>query len=133
MLLFLTSLIPAGAGAAELVVVAHPAIPETTIDNKDVQRIFLGKQTQWRDDTTIVPVMLKSDPLHDDFIERFVGRSVPRFVTYWRQMVFTGKGVPPKLFASESELIDFVAATPGSVGFTSAKADMAGVKILLSD
>lgn len=124
---------PGTATAADLVIIANLDVDETAIDSKDLQRIYLGKQTQWRDDTSIVPVMLKSGPLHDEFIEIYVDRSVQRFVTYWRQMVFTGKGIPPKSFAQESELVEYVATTPGSVGFASAAANVSDVKILSLD
>ena len=63
-------------------------------------------------------------------IEDYIERSVQRFVTYWRQMVFTCKGVPPKSFGSEAELVDFVARTPGSVGFASPSANVSEVKVL---
>ncbi len=124
---------PDAAVAADLVIIANPGVAETAIDSRDLQRIYLGKQTQWQDDTSIVPVMLKSGPLHDVFIEDFVDRSVQRFVTYWRQMVFTGKGIPPKSFVQESELVAYVASTPGSVGFASAAANVSGVKVLSLD
>jgi ABC-type phosphate transport system substrate-binding protein len=124
---------PAVGAAADLVIIANPGVAEYAIDSRDLQRIYLGKQTQWRDDTSIVPVMLKSGPLHDEFIERYIDRSVQRFVTYWRQRVFTGKGVPPKSFVQESELVAYVASTPGSVGFASAAANVSGVKVLALD
>ena len=114
----------------DLVIIANPDLDDNSIGPRDLQRIYLGKQTQWKDDTSIVPVMLKSGPLHDEFIEGYIDRSVQRFVTYWRQMVFTGKGVPPKSFASESDLVDFVARTPGSVGYVSSSANVSSVKKL---
>ncbi len=114
----------------DLVIIANPNLADNSIGQRDLQRIYLGKQTLWKDDTSIVPVMLKSGPLHDEFIEGYIDRSVPRFVTYWRQMVFTGKGVPPKSFASESELVDFVARTPGSVGYVSSATNVSSVKKL---
>lgn len=117
----------------QLLIIANPGISSTSIDYKDLQRIYLGKKTQWKDDISIVPVMLKSGPLHDGFIEDFLDRSVQRFATYWRQMVFTGKGVPPRSFEDESELVDFVARTPGSLGFASTSADVGDVKILTLD
>ena len=125
-----------GASAAtadDLVIIANPGLGENSIESKDLQRIYLGKQTRWNDDTSIVPVMMKSGPLHEVFIEKYVDRSVQRFVTYWRQMVFTGKGVPPRSFTQEAELVEFVARTPGSVGFASAEADTSGIKILQLD
>ena len=119
--------------AGEVVVVANPDLAEDVIARKDLQRIYLGKRTTWSDRTSIVPVMLKSGPLHEEFVEDLVGRSEHRFATYWRQMVFTGKGIPPKSFADEDEIISFVKATPGAVGYVSPSTDATGVKILTVD
>ena len=124
---------PVAAASDDLVIIANPGLDDNSIEQKDLQRIYLGKQTRWEDNTSIVPVMLKTGPLHDEFIEGYLERSVQRFVTYWRQMVFTGKGMPPKSFASESDLVDFVARTPGSVGFASAGANVSSVKVLAVD
>jgi ABC-type phosphate transport system substrate-binding protein len=121
------------SAAADLVIIANPGVAETALDTRDLQRIYLGKQTQWQDDSSIVPVMLKSGPLNDQFIENYIDRSVQRFVTYWRQMVFTGKGIPPKSFVQESDLVEYVASTPGSVGFASADTKVSGVKVLSLD
>ena len=134
-LLIVVSICPRfGPGVAvandDLVIIANPDLAGGAIEQRELQRIYLGKKTQWEDNTSIVPVMLKSGPLHDEFIEGYIDRSVQRFVTYWRQMVFTGKGMPPKSFASESDLIDFVAHTPGSVGFVSSSANVSSVKRL---
>ena len=121
---------PAAAANDELVIIANPDLNDNSIEQRELQRIYLGKLTLWKNDTSIVPVMLKSGPLHEEFIEGYIDRSVQRFVTYWRQMVFTGKGMPPKSFASESDLVDFVARTPGSVGYVSSSANVSSVKKL---
>ncbi len=117
--------------AAELVIIGNPDLPGPRLDAKDLERIYLGKQTRWENDEAIIPVMLKKGPVHDAFVEDFLGRSVHRFVTYWRQMVFTGKGIPPRGFANEQELVTFVAETPGALGYISAETAVAGVKVLL--
>ena len=134
-LLIMVSICPGfipGVAAAndDLVIIANPDLTGNAIEQRELQRIYLGKKTRWEDNTSIVPVMLKSGPLHDEFIEGYIDRSVQRFVTYWRQMVFTGKGIPPKSFASETDLVDFVASTPGSVGFVSSSANVSSVKKL---
>jgi ABC-type phosphate transport system substrate-binding protein len=113
-----------------LVVIANPGISLESIESKDLQRIYLGKKTMWEDGTSIVTVMTKNGSVHDRFIEDFLDRSVQRFATYWRQMVFTGKGVPPRSFVQEADLVSFVASTPGSLGFASVGADMSGVKVI---
>ncbi len=134
-LLIVASIYPGyGAGVAtandDLVIIANLDLTDNSIGQRELKRIYLGKQTKWGDGTSIVPVMLKSGPLHDEFIEGYIDRSVQRFVTYWRQMVFTGKGMPPKSFTSESDLVDFVARTPGSVGYVSSSANVSSVKKL---
>ena len=129
---WLSPLDPACA-AGEVVVVANSGVVEDVIAQKDLQRIYLGKRTAWSDHSSIVPVMLKTGLVHEEFIEDLVGRSEHRFATYWRQMVFTGRGIPPKSFATEDEIISFVKVTPGAVGYVSPSTDATGVKILTVD
>ena len=49
---------------------------------------------------------------------------------YYRSIVFTGKGVMPKSFERDSEVVKYVAKTKGAVGFVSSAADVTGVKVL---
>lgn len=121
------------AAAEDLLVIVNPGISLGSIEAKDLQRIYLGKKTLWEDGTTIVTVMPKEGTVHDRFIEDYLDRSVQRFATYWRQMVFTGKGVPPRSFVEEIDLVEFVASTPGSMGFASASADTSGVRVIPVD
>lgn len=130
----LTGLVLLGCAVAangqELVIIANPDLPGMSLDAKGLQRIYMGKQTRWHNDVAVVPVMLRAGPVHEAFVEAYLDRSPHRFVTYWRQMIFTGKGTPPRSFASEKELVAFVAATPGSVGYASASTETRDVKIL---
>ena len=117
----------------EVLVVVNPDVAEDAIDTKTLQRIYLGKKTTWLNKETIVPVMLKSGPVSKEFVEELVGRSEHRFASYWRQMVFTGKGVPPRSFDTEEEIVFFVKETPGAVGYVSPSTDVTGVKTLTVD
>jgi len=118
------------AASGEIVVIANPDVTLDDIAPKFLERIYLGKRTRWDDDRTIVPVMLKAGPTHEEFVETYLERSVHRFVTYWRQLVFTGKGVPPKSFGDEQALVAYVAGTAGAIGYVSEGNVAAGVKIL---
>ena len=120
----------ATAGGAELVIIGNENLSVPHLETKTLQRIYMGKQTRWSNDEPIVPVMLSAGPTHETFVESYLDRSAHRFVTYWRQMVFTGKGLPPRTFATETELVAFVARTPGALGYASAAAQTSGVKIL---
>ena len=115
---------------AGVVVVVYPDVPVETVGDQTLERIFLGKKTRWNDDLDVVPVMLKDGPVHDEFVEEHLDRSVSRFVTYWKQALFTGRGVPPRSFATEDELIFFVSRTPGAVGYVSDGTPVDGVRII---
>jgi ABC-type phosphate transport system substrate-binding protein len=130
LLLVSATLAPLGVRAAELVIIANSAQSGPNLEAKDLERIYMGKLSRWDNDEAIVPVMLKGGPVHEAFVKSYLDRSPHRFVTYWRQMIFTGKGTPPRSFASEEELIAFVAATPGSVGYASAVTVGQDVKIM---
>ena len=52
-------------------------------------------------------------------------------VTYWNRRLVEGKGRPPKVKASDSEVIAFVASKPGGIGYVSATIELPpGVRVL---
>jgi hypothetical protein len=78
-----------------------------------------------------VPVTLKGGPVHEVFLRNYVGEDPEEFRSQWRKVVFTGEGAMPKAFDSESALIEYVADTPGAVGYVSRISSQGGVRILV--
>ena len=128
----LLAAVPASAdGHQRVKLIAHPDVPDVECSEKNAQRIYLGKKTRWEGGLRIVPVMLRDGDVHEAFVEELLGRSVAKFEIYWKQAVFTGKGIPPQSFDDEGELMAYVAATPGAVGYVSRGARLRGVKELV--
>jgi hypothetical protein len=112
---------------AEPVVIVSSSVSDAV--NADmVQKIYLGKKSKWEDGSSITPVALQQGTVHDAFLEKFIKKTSSQFETYWKQMIFSGKGVPPKAFATEAELYDFVNKTPGAVGYVDSATPHEGVK-----
>jgi ABC-type phosphate transport system substrate-binding protein len=101
LVLFLVNFLTSEGVTRELVVIAHRDVEENSLDYQTLQRIYHGKKKQWSNKKNIVPVMLKSGPIHELFIEEVLKEIVHKFVTYWKQMLFTGRGIPPKSFIDE--------------------------------
>ena len=78
----------------------------------------------------VVPVLAKSGAAHEAFLRDCLGKSDAALSTYYRSLVFTGKGAMPKAFASDAELVEYVAKTKGAVGYVSAGTAASGVKTL---
>ena len=106
-----------GIAWADIVIIAHQDVPEITVTKKDLQEIFLGKRVQWKDNTAIHPVTVKDQKHHSVFLKQYVNKSSAKWNAHWKRMVFTGNGTPPKQFATQQELLDYVANTAGAIGY----------------
>lgn len=125
---------PATATADDLPnvkLIVNPDVPDLSCSEETAQRIYLGKKTRWEGGLNIVPVMLKDGDVHEAFVEELLDRSVAKFEIYWKQAIFTGKGIPPHAFDDEAALMAYVAETPGAVGYVSRDAELRGVKELV--
>jgi hypothetical protein len=77
---------------------------------------------------------LKGGAVHEVFLKNHVGERPEDFRAQWRKAVFTGQGAMPKVCDSESALIEYVAATPGAIGYASRilPQDLDKVKLLIA-
>jgi hypothetical protein len=107
------------ASAQDVVLVANKSVQISEIRNADVRAIFSGEKTRFADGSHAVPVTLKGGPAHEVFLRNHLGEGPDEFRAQWRKAVFTGQGTMPKAFDSESALIEYVAATPGALGYVS--------------
>lgn len=131
LLIVLLLTMAAGASVADdLVLVAHPDVPVDTISVRELQRIYLGKSTRWAGGERIKPVLLDAGSTLAMFIADYLDRTAENFSVYWKRMVFTGKGRPPRAFGDRAELAFYVRATPGAIGFLPATADRTGLKVV---
>jgi len=119
----------ASAIAGELVIV-NSSVSVTALDPDALKNIYLGNKSQWSDGTRIIPVMLERGPAHESFIKNVVKKSLAQFSSYWQQAIFTGKGQPPQSFASEAELVSYVAKTKGAIGYIGPSTAHEGVKVI---
>lgn len=106
--------------ATDPVVIANKDVATTSINQKLLVNIYLGKTTKWEDGSMIVPVLLQRGAIHEAFLSTYIKQSASQFNGFWTKAVFTGTGVPPKSFASEEELLNYVANTSGAIGYVSA-------------
>lgn len=114
---------PAAPAAAQetFTVVVHAANPVSTMTPVEVGYAFLGRIDTWGDGTAIEPVDLpEKDPTRAEFSRVIHGRSVDAIQAYWRQRVFTGKGLAPPVRSSPDDVIAFVASNPRAVGYVPA-------------
>jgi len=113
------------------VVVVHPKNPATSVNRKFLGDAFLKKATRWPNDDVIRPVDQAPDSaVRRRFTEDVLKRSVAAVRSYWQQIIFSGRDLPPPELASDEDVVRFVAKHEGGIGYVGADAVLSGVKAI---
>lgn len=107
------------ARAQEVVVVANKSVKAADVGSDELKDVFSGDKSSLKDGSHVIPVTLKGGAIHEAFLKKFLGKNDAAFRAAWRSLVFTGQGSMPKTFDTEAQLLDYVAATPGAIGYVS--------------
>jgi ABC-type phosphate transport system substrate-binding protein len=118
--------------AQRVVVVVNAANPVSTLTKNQVASIFLKKTLKWSNDTVVTPVNQERDAkIRDIFSREIHGRSASAMEAYWQIQIFSGKDVPPAVRANDTDVLAFVRARPGAIGYVSADTPLGdGVKVV---
>jgi ABC-type phosphate transport system substrate-binding protein len=121
---------PAAAAPAFRVIV-HPSNLATRLERKLVSDIFLKKVSRWSDQRAVAPVDLTpSAPARRSFSEDVHRRSVAAVRSYWQQILFSGRGVPPPELDSDAAVVRYVVSHPGAIGYVSGHADVGAARVV---
>jgi ABC-type phosphate transport system substrate-binding protein len=116
--------------ASAVKVIAHASVKVSQVSPEELKGVFLQTRTSLADGSHVEPVLLQSGDVHDTFVKQYTGKSVSGLDSYYRSLVFTGKGAMPKTLKSDAEVVAYVKNTIGAIGFVSDDAITEGVKIL---
>ena len=128
--LSMAALLMSHAALAETVVIVHPE-NTASISEKDIQRIFLGKEKKFSDGKETLPInQVDSSDVRKDFDSAVLGRSTTQVLAYWSKLVFTGKGIPPKEVDNDSAVIEIIENNKNAIGYVEKSAVTGKVKVL---
>jgi ABC-type phosphate transport system substrate-binding protein len=110
---------PGPARAAEpFVVIVNAANPVSSVPADQLASLFLKKVTQWKGGLPAAPVDLPPDSaVRESFSHQIHHKGTAAVKAYWQQMIFSGREVPPPEKASAREVVAFVSANRGGVGY----------------
>lgn len=108
-------------------VIVNPANPVRAISRAFLRDAFLKKATRWSPGSTIRPVDLsRHSPARQRFVAEVLGKTPGQLRSYWSQLIFSGKAVPPPELDSEAAVVAYVLRHTGGVGYLPADADPGG-------
>jgi len=119
------------AAAQDVKVIVNSANSTADLSGDVVTKLFLKQTTKFPNGTAAQPVdQAKGSSVRAAFSKSVLGRGVAAVESYWQQQIFSGKDVPPPTKASDDEVVAYVKANAGAIGYVSAGASTAGVKVV---
>ena len=115
--------------AASVKVIANPSISDSAVSMDDLRSVFLQEKDSLGG-SHVEAVMEKGGPAHEAFLKEYLDKSDSALQSYYRSLVFTGKGSMPKTVASDAEMVAYVSKTKGAIGYIGGDAAADGVKTL---
>lgn len=112
-------------------IVTHPSNPASSLARSEAARFFLKKVTEWPDGRAVAVIDLeRNSAVRQAFSRDIHQRDADAIAAHWQTAVFSGRDVPPPIGRSDADVLAFVRANPGAIGYVSAAADVNGVKVL---
>lgn len=113
-------------------VVVHSDNPTAEVSNKELVKIFLKKVPSWDGweiegkKMRVIPINQTENEVREAFSQAVHGKSVIAIDKYWQTVLFSGRGLPPDKFSSDAEVLAFVRANPGAIGYVSSRTTLSG-------
>jgi len=118
------------AWGADVKVIANPSVGASSVSSEELKGVFLATKSSLNDGSHVEPVLQKSGAVHEEFLKIYVGKTESALETYYRSLVFTGKGSMPKTFSSDAEVAAYVEKTKGAIGYVAAASATGSAKVL---
>jgi len=109
---------------AEVAIIVHPS-NTNSLNSSEISRIFLGKKRSFPDGSEAIAVDQKEgSPSRNSFVTNVLKKSGQQMKAYWAQLLFTGKGRPPKEVGEDGDVKRLISQNPALIGYIdSSKAD----------
>ena len=130
-LILIVAILVCASASAEVAVIVHPSLGVSTLTESEVSRLFLGKSKDFPSGGQAVPINQDDgSAVRDVFNEAICKKNSSQYKAYWSQLVFTGKGTPPKDAGKDAAVKALIAANPNMIGYVDSKVVDASVKVV---
>ena len=116
-------------------VVVSNSNPASSIKRQDLAQLFLKKKSRWTDGKEVLPVdQTARSAVRGAFTKAVLKAEgmghLSDVESFWLQQVYSGRGNPPPIKASDADVLAFVQANPGAIGYVSTATLPGSLKVL---
>jgi ABC-type phosphate transport system substrate-binding protein len=124
--------VSAEPGPPPFVVIVHPSNPARVVERTFVAEVFLKKTTRWPSGAVVKPVDLPPESAtRERFSQEVLKRSVAAVKSYWQQIIFSGRDVPPPELSNDEAVVQYVLTNRGAIGYVSGSARLGDAKTVV--
>ena len=118
------------------VVVVGADNPVPSLKRGELARLFLKKTSRWSDGREVRPVdQSAGSPVRSAFTRTVLSvegmGKISAVQSFWLQQVYSGKSTPPPVKPADADVIAFITANPGAIGYVGAAPAAGTVKVLV--
>ena len=111
--------VPVAEAESAYRVIVHSQVKGSQIPRAILSSIFLKQAPRWGDGSPVQPVdQSMRSPIRRSFAAEVMQRPLMELQIFWSRRMATGVA-PPPVKQTDQEVVAFVAATPGSIGYVS--------------
>ncbi len=116
---------------ADVAVIGNKSIAADSLTARQISNLWLGKSKFIPGGgKPIVVDQVSGTSVHNDFYKNVVKKNGSQLKAYWAKVVFSGKRAPPMVLMSDADVINWVASTPGGLGYIDSASVNETVKVL---
>jgi ABC-type phosphate transport system substrate-binding protein len=120
-----------GIVCADVAVIVNPKSGITSLTQDEISRIFLGKTKTFPNGAPVVSVnQNEGSAVRDKFTKDVCNKTASQYKAYWSQLIFTGKGRPPRNGGGNAAVKALVAANSSMIGYVDTSVVDATVKVI---
>ncbi|MBT0586757.1 hypothetical protein [Alteromonas oceanisediminis] len=120
-----------GAQQVDTYVIAHPAVTQASVSERQLRRIFMLKQRTWDSGEPISLIVFSSDNnKHSQFLKQTLKLFPYQLEREWNKLIYSGQSAPPMIATSTQNMLKLVSNTPGAIGYIVSSAPDQAVKII---
>jgi ABC-type phosphate transport system substrate-binding protein len=104
-------------------IVVNEAYKGNAVKRETIADVFLKKATRWSSGQMATPVdQSLTSKLRASFSEQVLHQKLEAVQNYWERQIFSGRDRPPPVKSTDAEVLAFVQANPGGIGYVSENA-----------
>jgi ABC-type phosphate transport system substrate-binding protein len=109
----------AGAWAsADVVAVVSANSAVKALTAEQLADIFFGRMSRFPNGLLAVPIdSREGSPVRNQFYAKITNKTPAQVRAYWSKIIFTGRGQPPRVLATDLDVKKFVILNVGAIGY----------------